>query len=355
MKFIHCADLHLDSKMETNLTQDQARTRRYELLSTFERMVNFALENQIKAIIIAGDMFDTDKNQQKRMKDRVLDIISTAKAVDFLYLQGNHDQDDFFKSLRPLPTNLKLFGDKWTYFTYGNVVVAGLSPTKQGGEFPYSALDLPPDTVNLVTLHGEVVTYENANPAMVSLPLLQNKHIDYLALGHHHAYKMSQLDNRGLVCYSGCLEGRGYDECGEKGFVLLEYEQNLLKTSFVPFAKRTIHEIAVEVTGDHAALSHAIEERVANISSEDFVRVVLIGEISEEIDLEYLVTKFDNQFFSMKWLDRTEIAIDYTQYQNDISLKGEFIRKVLSLSMTKEDTNKIILMGLRALEGREIS
>ena len=39
MKLIHCADLHLDSKMNANLDKDHAKERKGELLHTFEKMV----------------------------------------------------------------------------------------------------------------------------------------------------------------------------------------------------------------------------------------------------------------------------------------------------------------------------
>ena len=86
-KMIHCADLHLDSKMETNLSPEQAKTRRYEILATFEDMVDYAIEHEVAIILIAGDMFDTAQNQQKTIKNRVLDIIRNADKIEFLYLQ----------------------------------------------------------------------------------------------------------------------------------------------------------------------------------------------------------------------------------------------------------------------------
>ena len=46
MKFIHCADIHLDSKMETNLSSQKAKERKKEILNTFERMVAYAVENK---------------------------------------------------------------------------------------------------------------------------------------------------------------------------------------------------------------------------------------------------------------------------------------------------------------------
>lgn len=59
MKIIHCADLHLDSKMTSNLSKEQAKERKMEILRTYSRMIEYARNNDVKAIIIAGDLFDT--------------------------------------------------------------------------------------------------------------------------------------------------------------------------------------------------------------------------------------------------------------------------------------------------------
>ena len=59
MKIIHCADLHLDSQMTANLTKEQARERKREILRTFTRMVEYASKNDVRVILIAGDLFDT--------------------------------------------------------------------------------------------------------------------------------------------------------------------------------------------------------------------------------------------------------------------------------------------------------
>jgi fucose 4-O-acetylase-like acetyltransferase len=67
----------------------------------------------------------------------------------------------------------------------------------------------------------------------VSLSALRGRGIDYLALGHIHAYKKAPLDSRGIYCYPGCLEGRGFDECGRKGFVLLVVGYSVLKTDML--------------------------------------------------------------------------------------------------------------------------
>ena len=98
MKIIHCADLQLDSKMTANLSKEQAKERKMEILRTFSRMVEYAKNNQVKAIIIAGDLFDT-RTVSATARNLVRDMINQNSDIDFLYLKGNHDYDSFLAKL----------------------------------------------------------------------------------------------------------------------------------------------------------------------------------------------------------------------------------------------------------------
>lgn len=61
MKLIHCADIHLNSSLSTHLDGDKQKQRRTEILHTFLRMVDYAAEQSVDGILIAGDLFDTKK------------------------------------------------------------------------------------------------------------------------------------------------------------------------------------------------------------------------------------------------------------------------------------------------------
>ena len=77
-----------------------------------------------------------------------------------------------------------------------------------------------------MTLHGQLAKYKPKDHVeVINLGELRNKSIDYLALGHVHSYEEGQLLPRGVYCYPGCLEGRGFDETGEHGFVLLDINE----------------------------------------------------------------------------------------------------------------------------------
>ena len=61
MKLIHCADIHLNSSLSTHLDGEKRKQRRTEILHTFLRMVDYAEEQSVDGILIAGDLFDTKK------------------------------------------------------------------------------------------------------------------------------------------------------------------------------------------------------------------------------------------------------------------------------------------------------
>ncbi len=352
MKMIHCADLHLDSVMESNLSAQQAKERREELFATFAAMVDYAKSHEVSVIIIAGDMFDT-KNSQLRIKRRVRDLISAAENIDFLYLKGNHDNSDFLAG-EEKPKNLKFFGQEWTRYTYGNTDIVGCESCAD----IYSSLLLEQEKINIVVLHGQETAGNITGEGVINIPALANRSINYLALGHIHSYKCGRIDERGIYCYCGCPEGRGFDECGEKGFVLLDVSENGVKHEFIPFAKRTLHTVDVILEGalTNTEITECIDSAVADIPSKDLVKIVLQGEVDEQTDIDtvYIQQQYEPKFYFIKVYDRTVLSIDYESYRNDVSLKGEFVRLVSAQKMEETRKKEIILTGLRALAGREI-
>ena len=102
MRIIHCSDLHLDSKMESNLSREQARERKRELLLTFEKMVGYAEEHEVRAIIIAGDLFDTTHISKAAAK-LVEEQIAGHPDIDFLYLRGIMKRNVFWKDWKKFP------------------------------------------------------------------------------------------------------------------------------------------------------------------------------------------------------------------------------------------------------------
>lgn len=360
MKIFHCADLHLDSKMESNLSSEKADERQNELVETFAKMIKIANEKSTQAIIIAGDLFDTKKTKQRNIKKRVAYIIEQNPKIDFLYLRGNHDDEDYFSDLEKIPENLKFFSkDRWTTYTYDNVCITGRELGNHISENIYSELVLDKSKINIVTLHGEVSKSTlKADAPLINLKNLQNKFIDYLALGHIHSFTDEKLDSRGTYSYSGCLEGRGFDETGDKGYVELNIEEHKIKKQFVPIAKRNLLEKKIDITGEitFSEILKKIEDETENISSKDLVKIILTGETTEntDIDLELFLEQLKDKFYFVKIDDKTQRKIEYEKYRNEVSLKGEFVRTVESQKISEDEKAKIIITGLKALAGNEL-
>ena len=354
MKIIHCSDLHIDSVME-GFPPEKSSIRREEIIATFERLIDYANTNDINAIIIAGDMFDKSKVSQKTVK-RVVRSIENC-TCDILYVVGNHDEENVFSSVN-MPNNFKVFGKTWTHYLYGNVDICG-AELSNNADFLYGTLSLDYSKINIVVMHGQVIGYKsNDNAETISIPNLKDKNIDYLALGHIHYYSENKLDNRGTYAYSGCFEGRGFDECGQKGFVLLETTDSGITKSFVPFAKRTLECVEIDVSYEKDWLTtekDILDGLVKEYSKDCLLKIVLNGERSTdfEIDINHFVSQLNLHFFFAKVYDKTSVKIEQNVI-NDKSIKGEFIRLVTASDLNEEDKNRIINIGLNAIKGEDL-
>ena len=364
MRIIHCADLHLDSKLEANLSKEQAKQRKGEILTSFCKMVDFASENAVEIILIAGDLFDRN-NISATAVNTVKHAISSHPGIRFYYLKGNHDSDSFLKPDEIIPENLKLFNTDWISYDESGITVTGAELTKDNSGSIYNSLLLNNDSFNIVMLHGQDAFSSSRSKdktETINIKALKNKGIDYLALGHIHAFKLDKIDMRGIYCYPGCLEGRGFDECGEHGFVLLDIDpiSHEFSHDFIPFAFRRLFEIRADISKcmTSAEIICVIENeiRIKDCVSSDLIKIVLAGDISLscEKDIAYILTAFSDKYFFIKIYDETRPKIDAEDFRLDSSLKGEFVRCILDdPDISEEDKPYVIKCGLDAILGEK--
>ena len=364
MKIIHCADIHLDSKMRSHLSKEQAKERKGELLNTFHRMVEYAGENDVEAVLIAGDLFDSRKISVTAI-NYVKNEIVAHPDLDFYYLQGNHDGGSFADSFEVLPGNLHVFDSTLTsYHRSSEIVLTGIELDEENNDRFPNELAMDVGKINILTLHGQIGEYKVKDKAeMIHLDALKNKGIDYLALGHVHGYCYEKLDARGRYCYPGCLEGRGFDECGEHGFVVLtiDEERHEIEHQFVPFASRKLFAVSVDITNceNTADILDTMRQRLKeeDIEAKHLVKVELVGAVDAgcEKNIEVLTAQFAASYYYFRIKDKSVYRVDYAQYEKDKSLKGEFIRTVMEKEeLSAEEKAAIIHYGMQALAGEEI-
>ena len=367
MKLLHLADAHLDSRMESKLDKSKASIRRDELLDTFCGIADYADENGVTAVIIAGDLFDT-RNARVGAVNRVSAAISSHPDVTFFYLKGNHDEAEYFQ--KECPGNLIIFNKEGIdsvplKTSSGKTVnIIGIVPGEDGFDKAYTELNLDYDSMNVVIMHGAAGNYQTGDKAeSIDLSRLRNRNIDYLALGHYHSFAEGELPSRGKYCYSGCPEGRGFDECGEHGFVIVDIDDDSLsfRSSFVPFAKRNIYEIEADIS--ECMTTPEIDSRVSEAvksspaTSDDLVRIILKGETSvdAEKDIEHVKRMVTDRFFYGEVKDASRIAIDYDEYLHEASLKGELVRLLKEEDLTEDERGLIVRCAVQALKGEDIS
>jgi DNA repair exonuclease SbcCD nuclease subunit len=351
MKFLHCADVHLGSKIEARLPKEKADERRAEVRSSFSRMVNYARDNGINIILICGDLFDSDR-PLKRDKEFFYSVVKANSNIMFFYLRGNHDSEESFNEKYP---NLFTFSDSWSGYSMGSIAIYGIELTPTNSLSMYSSLKLEKDKFNIVMLHGQAG--DTSGKDKINLLKLKNKDIDYLALGHIHKLSSSQLDNRGVYAYSGCLEGRGFDEMGEKGFIVGDTDGGL-KLSFVANSCRKILEFSVDLSGVGDMYSAYLKvKNEIKCDRRDIVRVNLLGDLNfdDEKLCEEVQKLLSRDYYFVDVKDGTRRAYSTKDVEGDLSLRGEFIRTTQGLEgFSDEEKSKIISLGLKALSGREV-
>ena len=385
--------------MTSVLNATEARERRADLLKTFMNMVRSASEGSVKAILISGDLFDSERISSNA-RSTVFETILTHPGILFFYLTGNHERDGFLNRLSRRPDNLLTFGPSWRTYAMridragrphaepveegdpagGRITITGLELNEANAPVAAAGLHLSPEDFNIVMLHGQVEDYPvKGRPEIIGLNQYANRNIDYLALGHVHKYHQEVLPPNGAWCYPGCLEGRGFDECGEHGYVLLDIEDRteiqrrevpvltgrglmgsgfVLNGSFVSVPQRHFHEESIDITDcTSTPMILSKMEKQLNFPPDDLVKAVLTGtpDVGCEKNTVQIQNYFQAKFFVFRLVDQSRPAVDDNTYALDASLKGEFVRTVKEdPDLSDDEKAQIIRCGILALAGEDI-
>ena len=101
MKILHCADLHMDSPMETHMTSEQARIRNAEILKSFRRMTEYAEQQKIRLVLIAGDLFDRERITKRTVEAFWMLFAVRRRSIIFMSAET--------MMIRPMPLWIRTF------------------------------------------------------------------------------------------------------------------------------------------------------------------------------------------------------------------------------------------------------
>jgi DNA repair exonuclease SbcCD nuclease subunit len=277
MRFLHAADIHLDSPLRGLEAYPGAPAERLRIATrqAFDRVVQIAMEERVDFLIIAGDLFDTEVKdfhaalaaaEQLRKLDR-------AKIPVYLIL-GNHDSREEMTRHVPWPENVTLFDHKRPQTARHPtlpVALHGMSyPQREVTENLVPSYPAPvAGCFNIGLLHTNAGgNSRHAAYAPCSVEELVAKGYDYWALGHVHDYEI--LHRQPYVVYSGNTQGRHAREVGRKGCLLVTVDERshdvqsveLRETDFVRWFRETM---ALQPDDDEDALLDATRRRLREI------------------------------------------------------------------------------------------
>lgn len=232
MKFIHAADIHLDSPLSGLAAYKDAPA---DLLRTvtrdaFTKLVDEAIEEAVDFMVIAGDLYDgswKDYNTGHFFCREMGRLNKVGIPVYLLF--GNHDADSEMTKRLTLPPNVHQFESrKANTFLIDELKVAlhGRS-YKDAATFENLAASYPEPVagwLNIGVLHTALEgNSEHANYAPCSLAELNAKSYQYWALGHVHEHAI--LQESPWVVFPGNLQGRHIRETGERGAILVTADE----------------------------------------------------------------------------------------------------------------------------------
>ena len=406
VKLIHTADLHLDSAFRSRFTKEEAENRRQKQLMAWKELLSFAVEKKVQGILIAGDLFDSPVVSHGTM-DFFLSTISEHPEISFFYLRGNHDTENTFRYQENLPKNLFLFSDKGKKYRLNDrLLLAGveygtkdisfgenegatqgagqaaeqgvgqenahgaeaLSKSESESEEESKFLKLKEEDCNILLLHGALYQGTPKGEAVqgeegIFLKNLEKLPLSYIALGHIHKGGEGKLNNGALWAYPGCLQGRGFDEEGERGFLYLkvEEEKKEIRKEFIPIKQGEFRILEIELLEDEGTLACLkkieVEMEKAGIAKEDSLRIILKGKkgLEQERNLRYLQLQLQDSVFFLEIQDECELSWNREEAMKEKSLKGEFLRVVAAAdNLSKEEQEEIIALGMGLLQGGEL-
>lgn len=383
-RFIHAADIHLDSPLRGLEAYEGAPVERLRgaTRQALTQLVDLCLSERVDFLVIAGDLFDADWKdfQTALFVTRELRRLERADIPVFVIF-GNHDSVEGMSKKTPWPSNVKVFDHKRPE----TVRIDELRVAIHGRSFPKREVienwvpDYPSPVSGWFNL-GLLHTNAGGNPhhdsyAPCSVSELAAKGYSYWALGHVHDFAV--LNDHPLVVYAGNLQGRHAREVGTKGCVLVEFEDNAVTNhEFRPTdVLRWFHEvIQVGAHDTRDEFLEAVRTRLAAIQTDAegrfvAVRLEFVGRcqlhadwVSDAVqqqlvtDIRALASDLSDDVWIEKIKFRTQSPLDLEQLRLRNDHVGELLRLVKEIASDPQRLRELAeeLKPLAAKVGGEL-
>ena len=329
MKFVHLADVHLDTPFTTITDRAElGKVRRLEQREALKSVIEFIKENNVDYLFISGDLYE----QEYIKKSTIIyinELFEEIKNTKIFITPGNHDpyiNNSYYKTFE-WADNVKIFTENVEKVKIDDICIYGYGFNNY--EMNSNQLkDINVDNknkINILITHGTIINGNELsgiyNP--ISKNELISKGFDYVALGHIH--KRDEF-------YPGSLISMGFDELGEHGFIYGEIINKKINTKFIKADQRELKEIDFDVTNIYS--EDELIEEINSINTENnLYKINLIGERNFIINLD--IKLIQKNIIKIK--NNTKLKIEIKENNN--TLKGIIIKK-LNEKIKNNEINK---------------
>lgn len=257
IKFLHIADLHLDSPFIglSTLPQPLFSAVQESTFQSLERIITVAIKEAVDFVLIAGDIYDSE-DQSVRAQARFLKEMKRLEAANIkvFMIHGNHDFIEKHKEKLALPNNVHVFPEQVEVVTLTtddgvNVHIYGFSYNERHirasrvdeysvqGEADY----------HIALLHGSEVSSSDEHDVYAPFRVqeISKKGFDYWALGHIH--KRQLLAESPSIYYPGNIQGRNRKESGEKGASIITLAEANTTIDFIETSPIIWEEVVISL------------------------------------------------------------------------------------------------------------
>lgn len=364
MRFVLFSDLHLDTAF-TWAPPDAARRRRQALRDVLGRILALADEVDADAILSGGDLYEHERATPDTAAFLREALGSTSRPV--LLAPGNHDwfgPDSLYRQVT-WPSNVAVYDEtrlRPRSLTDGMTVwgAAHLAPANTDG-FLDDGFHADRGGVNLALFHGSErsgLAFEDTTKrphAPFDAEQIAAAGLDHAFLGHHHR-PVAAADHT----YPGNPDPLTFGEDGMRGAVVASVAADgSVDREWRPVAVTEAHDLDVDVTG--CASQQELRERVrsALAGRRGVARVTLNGDLCPDVDVRPQ-TDLSLAGLASDGIDALTVRIGAVgvAYDTDAiaaegTVRGQFVRDVLDADLDEDDRRRVLVTGLRALEGRD--
>ena len=227
--------------------------------------------------------------------------------------------------------------------------------------------------INLCVVHGDLVSgLSESTYHPITEKILQESRMDYVALGHIHKRTEILRTGNTYYAYSGCPDGRGFDELEEKGVYLGWVSKGRADMAFVPMSSRLFLEESIDISGETTTSSvekmviQVLKEKYKDDYPRHYYKIRLVGSLPEDhsVYFEALEGNLKEILYYVKLREETRIDVNLEALAEESSLKGIFVKKMLekieeernsqkiNTSQEVEKLEKALDYGLRAFDGK---